>query len=186
MIDSFGDGWQGASWTLKEAGGEVVVAGPYTFSSGASATEVFTAWTAPPTAAPTAVPTNVGDTYVPTPSPTDAPTSSPTTAAPTESPTPAPTASPTQVPVVCTWIHDWNWVSDNGWEGPTQDQIDTTYNGCTEITNGVLLAYCPSSLTNVDVLSTVTTISGKSIMLSDIVGDNSMEIGYCDGPRATA
>jgi predicted outer membrane repeat protein len=62
MIDSFGDGWEGASWTLKEAGGEVVVAGPYTFSSGASATQVFTAWivpnsTAAPTASPTAAPT---------------------------------------------------------------------------------------------------------------------------------
>jgi hypothetical protein len=37
---------------LKEAGGEVVVAGPYTFSDGFSATEVFTPWTAAPTAAP--------------------------------------------------------------------------------------------------------------------------------------
>jgi hypothetical protein len=73
MIDSFGDGWNGASWTLKEAGGEEVVAGPYTFSSGASATEMVTAWAAP-TAAPTAVPTNVGDTRIPTASPTGAPT----------------------------------------------------------------------------------------------------------------
>jgi hypothetical protein len=73
MIDEYGDGWNGASWTLKEAGGEVVVAGPYTFSSGASATEVFTAW-ALPTAAPTAVPTNIGDTNIPTVSPTAAPT----------------------------------------------------------------------------------------------------------------
>jgi hypothetical protein len=45
MIDSFGDGWNGASWTLKETGSEAVVAGPYTFSSGASATEMVTAWT---------------------------------------------------------------------------------------------------------------------------------------------
>jgi hypothetical protein len=72
MIDSFGDGWNGASWTLKETGGEVVVAGPFTFSSGASATEIFTAWTGP-TAAPTAVPTNVGDTDIPTALPTPAP-----------------------------------------------------------------------------------------------------------------
>jgi hypothetical protein len=97
MIDSFGDGWNGASWTLKEAGGEVVVAGPYTFSSGASATQVFT-WTAAPTAAPTvsptAVPTNIGDTHIPTASPTTAPTDAPTTAAPTDAPTASPTSAP--------------------------------------------------------------------------------------------
>jgi hypothetical protein len=69
MIDGFGDGWNGASWTLKAAGGEAVVAGPYTFSSGASATQVFTAWTTP-TSVPTATPTNAGDTNAPTSSPT--------------------------------------------------------------------------------------------------------------------
>jgi hypothetical protein len=109
MIDSFGDGWNGASWTLKEAGGEVVVAGPYTFSSGASATEVFAAWTtaptvsptaAPtaPTVSPTAAPTNAGDTHIPTVSPTAAPT-----AAPTSVPTAAPTATPTVLSPPSNW-----------------------------------------------------------------------------------
>jgi hypothetical protein len=71
MFDSYGDGWNDASWTLKEAGGEVVVAGPYTFTNGASATRVFTAWTVTlPTSVPTALPTNVGDTNNPTASPT--------------------------------------------------------------------------------------------------------------------
>jgi hypothetical protein len=76
MIDSYGDGWDGASWTLKAAGGEAVVAGPYTFSSGYSATHVFTALTTP-TSVPTATPTNAGDTNAPTSPPTATPTAFP-------------------------------------------------------------------------------------------------------------
>jgi hypothetical protein len=66
MLDSFGDGWNGAAWTLKAIGGDAVVAGPFTFASGASGSETFTAWTA----APTAAPTNIGDTNAPTAAPT--------------------------------------------------------------------------------------------------------------------
>jgi hypothetical protein len=122
MFDSVGDGWNGASWTLKETGGEAVAAGPYTFSSGdtfssgASATQVFTAWTA----APTAVPTYVGDTHIPTASPTDAPTASPTTAAPTASPTPAPTAGLNNLP---------NWVELKA--ACSASVCDTANGGCT-------------------------------------------------------
>ena len=40
MEDSFGDGWNGGTWTLKSFGG-VPVAGPFTFSDGYSAAESF-------------------------------------------------------------------------------------------------------------------------------------------------
>jgi hypothetical protein len=82
MIDSFGDGWNSASWTLKEAGGEVVVDVPYFGpANGFSDTKVFTAWSTP----------------VPTPEPTLDPTSAPTPE-PTLDPTSAPTHAPTHVP----------------------------------------------------------------------------------------
>ena len=40
MKDSFGDGWNGGTWTLKSFGG-VPVAGPFTFSDGYAAQEAF-------------------------------------------------------------------------------------------------------------------------------------------------
>jgi hypothetical protein len=102
MIDSYGDGWNGASWTLKAAGGETVVAGLYTFSSGFSATQVFTAWTTP-TSVPTATPTNAGDTNAPTSSPTATPTASPTNVGDTNMPTASLTAAPTATPPASNW-----------------------------------------------------------------------------------
>jgi hypothetical protein len=47
MLDSYGDGWNGAQWRLKEVGGGPTVAGPFTFTYGTSATESFTVWTPP-------------------------------------------------------------------------------------------------------------------------------------------
>jgi hypothetical protein len=107
MIDSFGDGWDVASWSLKQS--DVTVQGPFTLSVGAIATQVFTAWMGPttsPTASPTAAPT--APTAIPTDSPSPAPSVAPTTAptlaptaptaAPTAAPTPAPTAAPTTAP----------------------------------------------------------------------------------------
>ena len=40
MLDSYGDGWDGAQWSLKR--GTDTIAGPFTFSSGSSSTRVFT------------------------------------------------------------------------------------------------------------------------------------------------
>jgi hypothetical protein len=44
MLDSYGDGWNAAAWTLKDIGGDAVVAGPFTLPSGALGSETFTAW----------------------------------------------------------------------------------------------------------------------------------------------
>jgi hypothetical protein len=40
MLDSFGDGWDGAQWSLKR--GTATIAGPFTITSGGSSTEEFT------------------------------------------------------------------------------------------------------------------------------------------------
>jgi hypothetical protein len=41
MFDSFGDGWNGADWTLKTSDGGATIAGPFTFTSGFSSSAAF-------------------------------------------------------------------------------------------------------------------------------------------------
>jgi predicted outer membrane repeat protein len=104
MLDSFGDGWNGATWTLKTTGSNVVVAGPFALASGYSGAETFTAWSLP-TAGPAAAPTKFGDTL--TSAPTVAPTAAPSNDGDTHSPTSAPTVLHTDMPTfdpATTWV----------------------------------------------------------------------------------
>merc|ERR1719345_92003 len=41
MLDSYGDGWNGGSWTLKDAC-DRIVAGPFTFGNGKQSSKTFT------------------------------------------------------------------------------------------------------------------------------------------------
>jgi hypothetical protein len=50
MHDSFGDGWNGASWTLSDSSGNTV-AGPFTVAAGVSHSETFVTTATPLTAA---------------------------------------------------------------------------------------------------------------------------------------
>ena len=101
MVDSFGDGWNGATISV----GNVLVNAGSDFNNGKSASAMFTiagGTTSPgvtlaPTSAPTPLPTSA-PTPLPTPAPTPLPTPAPTplpTPAPTPLPTPAPTPAPT-------------------------------------------------------------------------------------------
>jgi len=42
MLDSYGDGWNGADWTLKTLDSATTIAGPFTFTSGSSGSSSFT------------------------------------------------------------------------------------------------------------------------------------------------
>ena len=57
LLDSFGDGWNGASWSLSSDG--TTVAGPYTISYGSSEQETFMlgGGASQPVSSPTSVPT---------------------------------------------------------------------------------------------------------------------------------
>jgi hypothetical protein len=74
MVDSFGDGWNGATWEIYDSN-NALVAGPFgsTFTTGSFAAATFT--TADPTENPTSAPTDA-PTDMPTGAPTDMPTPS--------------------------------------------------------------------------------------------------------------
>jgi hypothetical protein len=84
MHDTFGDGWNGMEWSVKERGngdaGDISLSGPFTLlaEEGFDATRTFVVWDIPSNA-PTAFPTKFDErfnlpTLQPTPPPTGAPT----------------------------------------------------------------------------------------------------------------